>query len=130
MQKQRGEDTYTLKVGERLYRDRHHSQLKAHVRDPRGKHVQFDYADQEVDENDTFSEEAEYTASKIVRYRPAPNVPWEYEFKTQCEGLGQTHDSWEPALAFVPRYVQCFADFLKRCQINLKVTDVSVPKKA
>ena len=130
MQKQLGEDTYTLKVGERLYRDRHHSQMKPRVPDPRGKHVQFDYADLEVHEDTPFKEEHEYNASKILEYRPAPDVPWGYEFKTQWEGIGQTHDSWEPASAFVPRYTQCFVDFLKGRKINLKETDVCVPKKA
>ena len=39
VQKQLGEDTYTLKIGKRLYRDQHHSRMKPCVPDPRGKHV-------------------------------------------------------------------------------------------
>ena len=66
VQKRLGEDTYTLKVGERLYRDRHHSQMKLRVPDSRGKHVQFDYADLEVDEDDPFAEEQEYNTSRIL----------------------------------------------------------------
>ena len=50
-QKRLGEDTYTLKVGERLYRDRHHSQVKLRILDPRGKHVPLNYADLEMDED-------------------------------------------------------------------------------
>ena len=75
VRKQLGEDTYTLKVWERLYRDRHHSQMKPRVPDPRGKHVQLDYADLEADRDDPFTEEHEYNASKIMGYRPAPDVP-------------------------------------------------------
>ena len=130
VQKRLGEDTYGLMVGERLYRDQHHFQMKPRIPDPRGKHIQFDYADLEVDEDDAVTEEPEYNTSKVVGYRPAPDVPGGYEFKTQWEGLGRTHDSWEPALASVPRYTQCFGDFLKRRKMDLKVTDVCIPKKA
>ena len=84
----------------------------------------------EVDEEYPFTEEHEYNASKIVGYRPAPDVPGGYEFKTQWEGFGRTNDSWEPAVAFVPRYTQCFVNFLKRRKIRLEVTDVCVPKRA
>ena len=82
LQKRLGVDTYTLKVGERLYGDQHHSQMKPPLPDPRCKHVEFDYADREVDKDDAFTEEQEYNASKIVGYRPVPDVPWGYEFKT------------------------------------------------
>ena len=34
------------------------------------------------------------------------------------------------ASAFSPRYTQCFGNFLKRRKIDLKVTNVCVPKKA
>ena len=44
VQKPLGEDTYTLKVGERLYGDRHHSLMKPGVLDPRGKLVELNYA--------------------------------------------------------------------------------------
>ena len=87
MQKPLGEDTYTLKVAEHLYRDGHHSQMKPHIPHPRSKHVQFVYADLEVDEHDRFTEEHEYHASKMVGYRPAPDVPGGYEFKTQWKGF-------------------------------------------
>ena len=130
VQKRVGEDIYTLEVGERLYQDRHHFQMNPHVPDPRGKHVQFNYADLEVDEDDPFTEEHEYNTSKIVGYHPAPDVPGGYEIKTQWAGIRRTHDSWEPTAAFVPRYTQCFVDFLKRRKMDLKVTDVCVPKKA
>ena len=130
VQKRLGEDTYTLKLGERLYRAWRHSQEKTPVSNPRGKHIQFDYADMEVDEGDPSSEEHEYNPLKILGYRRAPDVAGGYEFKTQWEGFGRTHESWEPASAFVPRYTQCFFDFRKRRKIDLKVTDVFVPKKA
>ena len=130
VQKRLGGDTYALKVRERLYRDQHHYQMKPRVPDRRGKHVQLDYADLEVDEDNAFTEEKEYNASKIVGYRPGLNVPCGYEFKTQWEGFGQTQDSWEPASAFVQGYTQCFVNFLKGRKINLKVTDVCVPEKA
>ena len=130
VQKELGEDTCTLKVGERQYGNRHHLQMKPRVPGPGGKHVQFNYADVEVVEDDPFTEEHEYNASKIRGYRPAPNVPRGYEFETQWERFGRTHDSWEPASALVPRYTQCFVVFLKCCKIHLKVTDVCVPKKA
>ena len=90
----------------------------------------MDYADLEVEEDDPFTLEHEYNASKILGYRPAPDMPGGYEFKTQREGFGRTHDSWELASAFVPRYTQCFVYFLKRCKIHLKVTDVCVPETA
>ena len=48
--KRLGEDTYTLKVGQRLFRDRHHTQMKPHVPDPRSKRVRFNYTNLEVDE--------------------------------------------------------------------------------
>ena len=73
VQKRLGEDTYTLKVEERLYRDRHHSQMKPRIPDPGGKHVQFDDADLKVNDDDPFTEEHEHNASKIVGYRPAPD---------------------------------------------------------
>ena len=130
VQKQLGEDTYSPKVRERLCRDRYHSKMKLRVSDPRGRHVQFDYANLEVGDDDPFTEEHEYNALEIVGYRPAPDVPGEYEFKTQWEGFGQTHDSWEPGLAFVPRYTQCFVAFLKRRKKDLKVTALCGPKKA
>ena len=104
--------------------------MKRRVPDPRGKNVRVNNANLEVDEDYPFTEEQEYNASKIVGYRPAQDVSGEYEFKTQWEGSGQTHDSWEPASAFVPRYTQCFVDFLKHCKINLKVTDLCVPQMA
>ena len=59
VQKRLGEDTYTLKIGERLYSDRHHSQMNPRAPDPTGKHVQFDYADLEVDKDSPFTEEHE-----------------------------------------------------------------------
>ena len=130
LQKQIGDDTYTLKVGERLYGDRYHSHMKSRVPEPRGKHVQFNNADLEVDDDDPFTEEYEYNSSKIVGYCPAPDVPGEYKFKTQWQGLERTHDSWEPASALVPRYTKCFVNFLQRGKIDLKVTDLCVPKKA
>ena len=71
MQKQLGEDTDTLKVGERLYRDRHHSHMKPRFPEPRGNNFQFNYAELEVDEDNQSTEEHEYNASKIVGYRPA-----------------------------------------------------------
>ena len=104
VQKQLGEDTDTLKVGERPYQDRHHSNMKPRVPDPRGKNFKFNYAELEVDEDNQFTEEHEYNASKIVGYRPAPDVPGGYGFRTQSERFGQTQDSWEPAAQFVPRY--------------------------
>ena len=104
VQKQLGEDTDTPKVGERLYRDRHHSNMKPRVPDPRGKNFQFNYAELEVDKDNQFTEEHEYNALKIMGYRPAPDVPGGYKFRTQSEGFGRTQDSWEPAAEFVPRY--------------------------
>ena len=57
VQKRLGEDIYTLKVGKRLFRDRHHSQMKPGVPDPKDKHVQFDHANVEVDEDNPLTEE-------------------------------------------------------------------------
>ena len=91
-------------LGERLYRDQHHFNMKPRVPDPGGKNFQFTYAELEVDEDNQFTEEHEYNASKIVGYRPAPDVPGGYKFRTQTEGFGRTQDSWEPAAQFVPRY--------------------------
>ena len=78
--------------------------MKPRVPDPRDKHVRFDHADLEVDEDDLFTEEHEYNPLKMVGYRPGPDEPGGYECKTQWEGFGRTHHSWEPALAFPPRY--------------------------
>ena len=50
--------------------------------------------------------------------------------ETQWEGFGRTQDSWEPASAFVPRYTNCFINFLKCRKVDLKVMDVYVLKKA
>ena len=91
--------------------------------------MHIDYGGPEVDEDDPFTEEHEYNTSKIVGYRAARDLPLEYEFKTQWVGFRQTHDSWGLASAFVPRYTQCFVNFLKRCKIHLKSTDVCLPKK-
>ena len=51
------EDTYTLKVGERLFQGQNHTQEKPGVPDPGGRHVQFDDIDIEVDEHQPFMEE-------------------------------------------------------------------------
>ena len=66
VQKRTGKDTYTLKVAERLYQNRNHSQMKPRVRDPGGKHGQLNYADLEVDNANPFTEEPQYNASKIL----------------------------------------------------------------
>ena len=130
VQKRLGEDIYTLKAGKRLYRDRYHFQMKPRVSKPRGKHVQFDYADLEVHADDPFTREHEYNAWKILGYCSAPDVPGGYTFRTQWEGFGCTHDKLEPVSAFLPSYTRCFVDFVKRGKIHLKVTGVCVPKKA
>ena len=44
--------------------------------------------------------------------------------------FGRTHDLWERASAFVPRYNQCFVDFFKRWKIDLNVTDGCIPNNA
>ena len=51
-------------------------------------------------------------------------------FQDAIRSFGRTHDSWEPASALLPHYTQCFVDFLNHSKIDLKVTDVCVPKKA
>ena len=82
VQKQLGEDTYAPKVGERLFRDQHQSQMKPRIPDPRGKHVKFDYTDFDVGRDDRLPEEHEYSTPKIVEYCAASEVPGGYEFKT------------------------------------------------
>ena len=53
--------------------------MQPRVPEPRGKHIQFNYADLEVDKDDRFTQEDEYNVSKIVGYHPAQDVPWGYE---------------------------------------------------
>ena len=57
--------------------------------------------------------------SVIVDCCPALDVPGGYEFNTQWDGFGQTHAACERASAFMPGYIQCFIDLLKRSKIDL-----------
>ena len=125
LQKQLGKDTYALKVqGAPVPSPASFPDEATCSRPPRQA------ANLEVEEDDPFNEEHEYNASKSVAYRPGPDVPRGHKFKTHWEGFGWTHDSWEPASAFVPGCTHCFVDFLKRRKIDFELTDVCVPKKA
>ena len=108
-----GEDTYRIKVGHGLFRERHECQLRVREPDLRGQHVSLGYAAHEADSDDDYAEQDDYTVEKILAQRPKASAPGGMEFKVRWRGYGPSHDTWEPVSSFVPRVNTPFMEYIR-----------------
>ena len=96
-----GEDTYRTKLGPGQFKERHESQLRALDPDVRGKCVSLNSTAHEVNSDDNYAEQDDYTGEKILAQQPTASAPGGVEFKVRWRGSGPFHDTWEPVSSFV-----------------------------
>ena len=122
--------TYRIKVVHGQFRERHESQLCVREPDIRGQHVSLDSTAHEVDSDDDYAEQDDYTVEKILAQRPKAAAPGGVEFKVSWRGYGPSHDTWEPVSSFVPRINTRFMEYVRRQKVRLQVSDLEALTRA
>ena len=77
-------------------------------------------------DSDDDREEDDYTAERILTYKPDPATPGGRQYKVRWKGFATSRDLWEPPSSFVPRCTTVWLDYLNQKGISLDVKDVSV----
>lgn len=111
--------TYRVQVGRSRTRDCHVNQLKAHHADSLGRSWPLWYTSQTaVDAGDDVMMD-EFNVEKVVRHKM--DKKGNLLFLVHWEGCSQEEDTWENPEAFLPRFCQPWADYIKKNKLHIDV---------